>query len=95
MNGPWLLFLSESGYGKQVPVSRFRTSPLNRIEDGESDEQVVLVSQSGTVNRIKVRDISIQSRGVILMRLEHAGKIQSASLISAAEVDTEGEDAEA
>lgn len=31
-------------------------------DDGESDEQVVLVSQSGTVNRIKVRDISIQSR---------------------------------
>lgn len=31
-------------------------------EDGESDEQVVLVSQAGTVNRIKVRDISIQSR---------------------------------
>ncbi|XP_066340967.1 probable DNA gyrase subunit A, chloroplastic/mitochondrial [Miscanthus floridulus] len=56
-------------------------------EDGESDEQVVLVSQSGTVNRIKVKDISVQSRrsrGVILMRLEHAGKIQSASLISAA-----------
>ncbi|AEE74943.1 DNA gyrase subunit A, chloroplastic/mitochondrial [Arabidopsis thaliana] len=63
-------------------------------EDGESDEQVVLVSQSGTVNRIKVRDISIQSRrarGVILMRLDHAGKIQSASLISAAdEEETEG-----
>lgn len=31
-------------------------------EDGESDEQVVLVSQSGTANRIKVRDVSIQSR---------------------------------
>ncbi|KAJ8529367.1 hypothetical protein K7X08_036202 [Anisodus acutangulus] len=118
MNGPWLLFVSESGYGKRVPVSRFRTSPLNRVgligykfssedrlaavfvvgfsfgEDGESDEQVVLVSQSGTVNRIKVRDISIQSRyarGVILMRLEHAGKIQSASLISAGEVDPEDE----
>ncbi|ESQ48972.1 hypothetical protein EUTSA_v10020005mg [Eutrema salsugineum] len=62
-------------------------------EDGESDEQVVLVSQSGTVNRIKVRDISIQSRrarGVILMRLDHAGKIQSASLISAADGE-EGE----
>ncbi|KAJ0249490.1 DNA gyrase subunit A [Hirschfeldia incana] len=62
-------------------------------EDGESDEQVVLVSQSGTVNRIKVRDISIQSRrarGVILMRLDHAGKIQSASLISAAD-EEEGE----
>ncbi|KAL6894322.1 hypothetical protein ACP4OV_008420 [Aristida adscensionis] len=56
-------------------------------DEGESDEQVVLVSQSGTANRIKVKDISIQSRhtkGVILMRLEHAGKIQSASLISAA-----------
>ncbi|CAN6322188.1 unnamed protein product [Urochloa humidicola] len=59
---------------------------LSLGDDGESDEQVVLVSQSGTVNRIKVKDISIQSRyarGVILMRLEHAGKIQSASLISA------------
>lgn len=111
-NGPWLLFVSESGYGKRVPLSSFRLSPLNRVgligckfsaedrltavfvvgyslaEDGESDEQLVLVSQSGTVNRIKVRDISIQSRfarGVILMRLEHAGKIQSASLISATE----------
>lgn len=31
-------------------------------EDGESDEQVVLVSQSGTANRFKVRDVSIQSR---------------------------------
>lgn len=119
MNGPWLLFVSESGYGKRVPVSRFRTSPLNRVgligykfssedrlaavfvvgfsfgEDGESDEQIVLVSQSGTVNRIKVRDISIQSRyarGVILMRLEHAGKIQSASLISAADAESEVED---
>ncbi|GKU91458.1 hypothetical protein SLEP1_g5330 [Rubroshorea leprosula] len=116
LSGPWLLFLSENGYGKRVPLSSFRQSPLNRIglkgykfseedrlaavfvvgfslaEDGESDEQVVLVSQSGTVNRIKVRDISIQSRyarGVILMRLEHAGKIQSASLISATDSEPE------
>ncbi|KAJ0045854.1 hypothetical protein Pint_05722 [Pistacia integerrima] len=115
-NGPWLLFVSESGYGKRVPLSSFRQLPLNRVgligykfssedrlaavfvvgfslaEDGESDEQVVLVSQSGTVNRIKVRDISIQSRyarGVILMRLEYAGKIQSASLISATEPEPE------
>ncbi|GAA0141632.1 DNA topoisomerase [Lithospermum erythrorhizon] len=115
-HGPWLLFISESGYGKRVPVSSFRTSPLNRIgligykfasedqlvavfvvgfslgDDGESDEHVVLVSQSGTVNRIKVRDISIQSRyarGVILMRLEYAGKIQSASLILEAESDSD------
>ncbi|XP_061357312.1 DNA gyrase subunit A, chloroplastic/mitochondrial [Gastrolobium bilobum] len=115
-NGPWLLFVSESGFGKRVPLSSFRISSLNRVgligykfsaedrlaavfvvgfslaEDGESDEQVVLVSQSGTVNRIKVRDISIQSRfarGVILMRLDHAGKIQSASLISATECEPE------
>ncbi|PIN16287.1 DNA topoisomerase (ATP-hydrolyzing) [Handroanthus impetiginosus] len=114
-SGPWLLFISESGFGKRVPLANFRMSPLNRVglkgykfssedrlaavfvvgfsvgEDGESDEQVVLVSQSGTVNRIKVRDISIQSRfarGVILMRLEHAGKIQSASLISATETES-------
>lgn len=116
LSGPWLLFITESGFGKRVPLSRFRMSPLNRVglkgykfssedrlaavfvvgfsvgEDGESDEQVVLVSQSGTVNRIKVRDVSIQSRyarGVILMRLEHAGKIQSASLISATEAESE------
>ncbi|XP_021773396.1 DNA gyrase subunit A, chloroplastic/mitochondrial-like [Chenopodium quinoa] len=110
-SGPWLLFVSESGYGKRVPLSSFRLSPLNRVgligykfasedqlaavfvvgfslsEDGESDEHIILVSQSGTINRIKVRDISIQSRyarGVILMRLDHLGKIQSASLISSA-----------
>ncbi|KAL8114869.1 hypothetical protein AgCh_021637 [Apium graveolens] len=120
-SGPMLLFISESGIGKRVPLSSFRLSPLNRIgligfkfstedrlaavfvvgssmtEDGKSDEQVVLVSQAGTVNRIKVRDISIQSRyarGVILMRLEHAGKIQSASLISAGETEPGESDAE-
>ncbi|BBG96775.1 DNA GYRASE A [Prunus dulcis] len=99
VKGPWLLFVSESGYGKRVPLSRFHSSKLNRFaledrlaavfvvgfslaEDGESDEQVVLVSQSGTVNRIK---------GVILMRLDHAGKIQSASLISATDEDPEVE----
>jgi DNA gyrase subunit A len=38
----------------------FPVDPM--VDDGESDEQVVLVSQSGTVNRIKVKDISIQSR---------------------------------
>uniref|UniRef100_A0A5B7BSB3 DNA gyrase subunit A, chloroplastic/mitochondrial n=1 Tax=Davidia involucrata TaxID=16924 RepID=A0A5B7BSB3_DAVIN len=122
LSSPWLLFVSESGFGKRVPLSSFRMLPLNRVgligykfssedrlaevfvvgfslaEDGESDEQVVLVSQSGTVNRIKVRDISIQSRyarGVILMRLEHAGKIQSASLISATETEPEPEEVEA
>ncbi|GER32183.1 DNA gyrase subunit A family protein [Striga asiatica] len=116
--GPWLLFISENGYGKRVPLASFRMSPLKRVglkgykfveedrlaavfvvgfsvgEDGESDEEVVLVSQSGTVNRIKVRDISIRSRfarGMILMRLENTGKIQSASLISATETETEEE----
>ncbi|KAF7138936.1 hypothetical protein RHSIM_Rhsim07G0072200 [Rhododendron simsii] len=120
MKGPWLLFVSESGFGKRVPLSSFRMSPLNRVgligykfssedrlaavfavgftlaDDGESDEEVVLVSQSGTVNRIKVRDVSIQSRyarGVILMRLEHTGKIQSASLISATESEAEEDEA--
>ncbi|XP_059649334.1 DNA gyrase subunit A, chloroplastic/mitochondrial isoform X2 [Cornus florida] len=119
--GPWLLFVTESGLGKRVPLSRFRVGGLNKIgvkgykfseedqlaavfvvgfslADGESDEQVVLVSQSGTVNRIKVRDISIQgryARGVILMRLEHGGKIQSASLISASEAEPEEEEFEA
>ncbi|KAK9154530.1 hypothetical protein Sjap_002010 [Stephania japonica] len=120
LSAPWLLFVSESGLGKRVPLSSFRLSPRNRVgligyklpsedrlaavfvvgyslaEDSESDEQVVLVSQSGTVNRIKVRDVSIQSRfarGVILMRLDYAGKIQSASLISATEKEVESVEA--
>ncbi|KMZ59071.1 DNA gyrase subunit A [Zostera marina] len=114
LSPPWLLFISESGFGKRVPLSNFKLTSFKRrgykgyklqpeqrlsavfivgfnlSEDGESDEQVVLVSQSGTVNRFKVRDISIQSRfarGVILMRLEHGGKIKSASLISATVAD--------
>uniref|UniRef100_A0A453M7Q2 Uncharacterized protein n=1 Tax=Aegilops tauschii subsp. strangulata TaxID=200361 RepID=A0A453M7Q2_AEGTS len=32
-------------------------------DDDASEEQVVLVSHGGTVNRIKVKDISIQGRG--------------------------------
>lgn len=31
MSGPWLLFVSESGFGKRVPLSSFRLSPLNRV----------------------------------------------------------------
>ncbi|KAL6999595.1 hypothetical protein U1Q18_000753 [Sarracenia purpurea var. burkii] len=86
LRGPWLLFVSEYGFGKRVPLTSFRMSPLNRVgligykfsyedrlaavfvvgfslaDDGESDEEVVLLSQSGTVNRIKVRDVSIQLR---------------------------------
>ncbi|KAL5209965.1 hypothetical protein ABZP36_005588 [Zizania latifolia] len=117
LSPPWLLFISENGFGKRVSLNAFRRGNFNRVglqsfklppncrlaavfvvgfslaDDGESDEQVVLVSQSGTVNRIKVKDVSIQTRrskGVILMRLDHAGKIQSASLISAAAAeDTE------
>ncbi|KAG5010217.1 hypothetical protein JHK87_018732 [Glycine soja] len=102
-NGPWLLFVSENGYGKRVPLCSFRISSLNRVgligykfsaedrlaavfvvgfssadifvnvmlsstvllsvtvliitKNGESDEQVVLISQSGTVNRIKSSQI--------------------------------------
>ncbi|XP_057538895.1 DNA gyrase subunit A, chloroplastic/mitochondrial isoform X2 [Amaranthus tricolor] len=120
IRGPWLLFVSESGYGKRVSLSRFRLSGLKRVgligykfasedrlaavfvvgyslsEDGESDEHIILVSQSGTINRIKVRDISIQNRyarGVILMRLDYHGKIQSASLISSAENETDENEA--
>ena len=30
-NGPWLLFVSESGVGKRVPLKSFRLSPLRRV----------------------------------------------------------------
>ncbi|KAJ6311273.1 hypothetical protein OIU77_013111 [Salix suchowensis] len=91
--GPWLLVgLIGYKFFEEDRLAAVFAVGFSLTEDGESDEQVVLVSQSGTVNRIKVRDISIQSRfarGVILMRLEHAGKIQSASLISAADPELE------
>lgn len=45
-----------------VHVSISFACKLIPAEDGESDEHVVLVSQSGTVNRIKIQDVSIQSR---------------------------------
>jgi DNA gyrase subunit A len=44
----------------QFVIACLSVNPI--ADDGESDEQVVLVSQSGTVNRIKVGDISVQSR---------------------------------
>ena len=31
VSGPWLLFISESGHGKRVPLSSFRKLPLNRV----------------------------------------------------------------
>lgn len=122
ITAPWLLLVSESGYGKRVPLSSFRITPLKRVglvgykllpedrvaalfvvglslsDDGESDEQVVLVSHSGMVNRIMVRAISIQSRtakGVRLMRLEHGGKIQSVSVVGPSEVQSDGPELQA
>lgn len=122
ISAPWLLLVSESGYGKRVPLSSFRITPLKRVgligykllpedrvaalfvvglslsDDGESDEQVVLVSHSGMVNRIMVRDISIQSRtakGVRLMRLEYGGKIQSVSVVGPSEIHSDGPELEA
>eukprot|EP00252_Welwitschia_mirabilis_P005842 TRINITY_DN16447_c0_g1_i1.p1 TRINITY_DN16447_c0_g1~~TRINITY_DN16447_c0_g1_i1.p1 ORF type:complete len:942 (-),score=173.08 TRINITY_DN16447_c0_g1_i1:51-2876(-) len=120
-SAPWLLLVTENGYGKRVPLRSFKALPLNRVgltayklmpddrlaalfvvglslsDDGESDEQVILVSHSGTLNRIMVRDISIQSRlarGVILMRLEYGGKIQSVSVIGPSEVEKENSEQE-
>ncbi|GLJ14423.1 hypothetical protein SUGI_0233090 [Cryptomeria japonica] len=116
ISAPWLLLVSENGYGKRVPLSKFRATTLRCIgvmgyklpaedrvaalfvvgfslsDDGESDEQVALVSHSGTLNRIMIRDIRICSqsaRGVRLMRLEEGGKIQSASILAASEVNTD------
>lgn len=31
LKGPWLLFVSEGGYGKRVHIRSFRTSQLNRV----------------------------------------------------------------
>ncbi|KAJ8618689.1 hypothetical protein MRB53_014875 [Persea americana] len=83
------------GLPPDVCLSAVFVVGFSLAEDGESDEQLVLASQSGTINRIKVQDISVQSRyarGVILMRVEHAGKIQSTSLISAADVEVGADD---
>uniref|UniRef100_A0A0D3FQJ6 DNA gyrase subunit A, chloroplastic/mitochondrial n=1 Tax=Oryza barthii TaxID=65489 RepID=A0A0D3FQJ6_9ORYZ len=86
LSPPWLLFIADNGIGKRVPLNAFRQGNFNRV-GLQGYKMTVKVT-----NRIKVKDISIRSRsarGVILMRLEHAGKIQSASLISAAEEEEE------
>jgi len=56
----------------------------------ENEEQVVVGSHGGLLNRLRVRDISIQSRtakGVKLMRLDPDDKVNTVSLLSTAEVD--------
>uniref|UniRef100_A0A0E0D8N0 DNA gyrase subunit A, chloroplastic/mitochondrial n=1 Tax=Oryza meridionalis TaxID=40149 RepID=A0A0E0D8N0_9ORYZ len=91
LSPPWLLFIADNGIGKRVPLNAFRQGNFNRV-GLQGYKMTVKVT-----NRIKVKDISIRSRsarGVILMRLEHAGKIQSASLISAAEEEEEEQDPE-
>jgi hypothetical protein len=57
-----LFFVSSLFCLSTISVCNCLLSVNAMADDGESDEQVVLVSQSGTVNRIKVGDISIQSR---------------------------------
>jgi DNA gyrase/topoisomerase IV subunit A len=56
--------------------------------DGESEEQVVVGSNNGIINRLRVRDISIQSRtakGVKIMRIESGDKVSSVSVLTSAD----------
>ncbi|KAJ7531263.1 hypothetical protein O6H91_14G038200 [Diphasiastrum complanatum] len=58
--------------------------------DGESEEQIVLGSQGGIFNRLRVRDVSIQGRmgrGVKLMRLEAGDKLNTVSIVTNTELD--------
>ncbi|VVA38219.1 PREDICTED: DNA [Prunus dulcis] len=79
LKGPWLLFVSESGYGKRAPLSTFHSSKLNRVG------LIIYKVMFGTRGSCKPK------WGLILMRLDHAGKIQSASLISAPDEEPEVE----
>eukprot|EP00249_Psilotum_nudum_P016763 c25978_g1_i1 orf=224-3175(+) len=113
--GPWLLFVTENGFGKRTQLALFTPYRLNRrgavgfkfqdsndrltsifvvgstiADDGETDEEVVLGSHAGILNRLKVRDIAVRKRarsGVILMRLEEGDKVNSVSLVTPAQME--------
>lgn len=62
--------------------------------DGESEEQVVVGSNAGIMNRLRVRDISVQSRtakGVKLMRLDGYDKVNSVSVLTQLDEEDVGE----
>lgn len=110
---PWLLMVTEDGFGKRVPIKAFPKGVAGRVgvigckfhegdllaslfvvganlseTDGESEEQVVVGSNKGILNRLRVRDVSIQSRtakGVKLMRLDSDDKVSSVSVLISAE----------
>lgn len=110
---PWLLMVTEDGFGKRVPIKAFPKGVAGRVgvigckfhegdllaslfvvganlseTDGESEEQVVVGSNNGIINRLRVRDISIQSRtakGVKIMRIESGDKVSSVSVLTSAD----------
>ncbi|KAL3698671.1 hypothetical protein R1sor_012747 [Riccia sorocarpa] len=60
--------------------------------DGQTEEEVVVGSHQGILNRLRVRDISVQSRtakGVRIMRLEEGDEVKSVSLLTGHDVVVE------
>eukprot|EP00898_Chlorokybus_atmophyticus_P000016 jgi/Chlat1/1014/Chrsp109S08623 len=84
--GPWALLVTVNGFGKRLPVASLRGQ--NR---GDEDEDVVIGSSSGILNRTRVTDVPIQSRtarGVRLMKLADGDTVQAVTVDRAAlEVD--------
>jgi DNA gyrase subunit A len=69
-----------------------KTGELVGVRVANGDEDVMLITDSGTVIRLKVGDISVLGRatqGVTLMRTSDGGKVVSIEIISA---DIEGEE---
>lgn len=116
-SAPWLLFVTENGFGMRVPLKVFPPSRLSRVglvgckfihpddqlasvfivgstvaENGETEEEVVLGSYGGILNRMKLGSIPLRNRrkakGVKLMKLEQGDRVNSVSLVSSSETES-------
>ena len=77
---PFLLdFCRKRGY-YDLPGGRTKTGKLVGVRIATDDEDVMLITDKGTIIRLKVKDISVLGRstqGVTLMRTTDGGKVVS------------------
>ena len=69
-----------------------KTGDIVGIRIAFGDEDIMLITDTGTIIRLKVKDVSILGRstqGVTLMRTNNGGKVVSIELINASEEENE------
>lgn len=99
--GPWVLAITTGGYGKRVPIDRFRLQnragmgvraikfksakdQLAAIHIVNPEDELMIVTNRGIMNRQSVVDISLQSRmatGVIVQKMDGDDSIAAVALV--------------